>query len=121
MINRILQVFGEKSPNNKSNFARRIGMGNRTVNDILNERTAPSVDFLVHILNAYPDISAEWLMRGTGDMFIGKPKTAQQTQNVSDLGGIVFLMNKIGKENEELKAENSILKAKLNQRGKAVV
>lgn len=41
-----------------------------------NMLSQPGGDMLVKILTVYPDLSAEWLMRGEGDMFkINIPKT----------------------------------------------
>jgi len=68
MISRIKQILSVKAQNNKSKFARDLRMNIRTVTQYVEGESKPSADFLTNILSAYTDISAEWLMRGEGEM-----------------------------------------------------
>lgn len=113
MINRIKQVYGVKAQNNKSKLARDLGMNTRTVTQYVEGETKPSVDFLVNILSAYPDISAEWLMRGKGEML-----TVETPQEINhDYAHICKQMADMYAEIQKLQTENAALKAK---RGEAV-
>lgn len=44
----------------------------KRLNRQLSHGSAITLDTLLRILEAYPDVSAEWLLRGSGDMFIVK-------------------------------------------------
>ena len=56
----------------------------RTLFRQINEDTTLSVSTAVFILEKFPDVSAEWLLRGQGDMFKHTNHAPIQTQN----GGI---------------------------------
>ena len=47
-------------------FADTIGVQRSSISHILSERNKPSLDFILKILYAYPNVSAEWLLKGTG-------------------------------------------------------
>lgn len=63
-ISEIISNMGYKS---KRAFAEKIGVAQTSLNDILNG-AEPKFSTLNKILIAEPLISAEWLMRGEGDM-----------------------------------------------------
>lgn len=56
----------------------------RTLFRQINEDTALTISTVVFILDKFPDVSAEWLVRGQGDMFKHTNHATIQTQN----GGI---------------------------------
>jgi transcriptional regulator with XRE-family HTH domain len=45
-------------------FADTIGVQRSSISHILSERNKPSLDFILKILHAYPNVSAEWLLKG---------------------------------------------------------
>lgn len=47
-------------------FADTIGVQRSSISHVLSERNKPSLDFILKILYAYPNVSAEWLLKGTG-------------------------------------------------------
>lgn len=53
-------------------FAKEIGVPQRTLNGNLRGVSKPSVELMTKILDRYPEISAEWLFRGTGEMYLYK-------------------------------------------------
>lgn len=57
-----------------------------------NMSSQPGGDMLVKVLTLYPDLSAEWLMRGEGSMI--KEQTIEQTsipnQDISDIPSILL-------------------------------
>jgi len=63
-INDAMKAFGFRS---KRAFADKIGVAQTSFNAILNG-AEPKFSTLSKLLNALPDISAEWLMRGEGTM-----------------------------------------------------
>lgn len=61
---------------NASQFADEIGVQRASVSHVLSERNKPGFDFIQKILEAYPSISAEWLITGQGEML--KLKNVEQ-------------------------------------------
>ena len=47
---------------------KRQGVNRATISHILSGRNKPSIDFLEKLLNAYPNINANWLISGIGYM-----------------------------------------------------
>jgi transcriptional regulator with XRE-family HTH domain len=50
-------------------FADEIGVQRSSVSHILSGRNNPSFEFIQKILSRYKNMSAEWLLQGTGTMF----------------------------------------------------
>ena len=67
----IISGFGYKS---KRSFAEKIGVAQTSLNDVLNG-AEPKYSTLSKILKAEPLVSAEWLMRGEGEMMKEKEIT----------------------------------------------
>ena len=68
VLQRVTQLY--KSQNlTKRSFARAIGMPQVTVNQYLNKERRFSFEFIGAILNAYSNLSAEWLIKGEGEMY----------------------------------------------------
>lgn len=53
-------------------LAALIGIPQTTLNQALKSERKVSVDVIALILDTFPDVSAEWLMRGKGEMFIAE-------------------------------------------------
>lgn len=73
-----------------SRFAEEIGIQPSGVSHILSGRNNPSYDFIVKILNKFPDLNPDWLLLGKGEMFRESTVKAQpvsQPQNDPDLFG----------------------------------
>jgi transcriptional regulator with XRE-family HTH domain len=64
---RIVLIMNDKNLN-KNSFAKLIGMSQPTIKQVENKENLPSLKFLLEILKAFPDISAEWLLTGKGAM-----------------------------------------------------
>lgn len=47
-----------------SEFADRIGVKRSNLSHVLSGRNKPSLDFLVKVINAYPNVNAAWLITG---------------------------------------------------------
>lgn len=68
MYQRIKEIISKKNLN-ISNFEKKIEVGNAAISSIIKRKSNPSGDILSKILKAFPDISAEWLFTGEGDMY----------------------------------------------------
>lgn len=60
-------------------FADEINVQRSGISHILSGRNQPSYDFLVKILTRFPEINAEWLLLGTGNMFKDKQEESHST------------------------------------------
>ena len=81
MLERLRGVRASKAKS-VNNFAILIGMSQTTVNGIMLGSRGVSVDIIVAVLTAFPDISAEWLMRGEGEML--RSEEAAQNALISE-------------------------------------
>ena len=63
MIDRILQLMKQKDLT-ASQFADEIGIQRSGISHLLSGRNKPSLDFVVKVLNRYPDVSADFLLFG---------------------------------------------------------
>ncbi len=52
-----------------SAFADAIGVQRSSISHIVSGRNKPSYDFIERILKRFPEINANWLIRGEGDMY----------------------------------------------------
>ena len=84
------------------NFAFVIGMPERTINTYIKTGRTPSLEVIDAILRTFPDISAEWLIRGEGSMLKSeynedKPKISYTAgvpyYNVDFIGGFDLVLN----------------------------
>ncbi|GAB5563263.1 MAG: helix-turn-helix transcriptional regulator [Winogradskyella sp.] len=66
-LQKVIQYYGESS----SSFAEKIGVQRSSISHILSGRNKPSLDFIMKVLHAYPDVELYWLLNGKGDF----PKT----------------------------------------------
>jgi transcriptional regulator with XRE-family HTH domain len=54
----------------ENELARRLGISQSTLNGYTLGKRKPSYDLAESVLNAFSDVSAEWLLRGDGPMYI---------------------------------------------------
>lgn len=69
MIERINQVMREKNITSRQ-FAEEIGIQPSNLSHILNGRNKPSLDFVMKIIQRWPDININWLMFGKDSMIV---------------------------------------------------
>jgi len=53
----------------QADFADIIKIQRSSISHMVNGRNKASADMVIRILQAYPEIRAEWIMRGEGEMF----------------------------------------------------
>lgn len=69
ILERILMLMDSKGLNQNS-FSKSIGISQSTIATYYSKNRLPAYETLHAILTTYTDISAEWLMRGEGPMFV---------------------------------------------------
>lgn len=67
MVTRIRQLLEHKQLT-PTQFADAIGVGRPVMSHILSERNKPSLEVVQRIIDAFPEVSMAWLLRGTGEM-----------------------------------------------------
>lgn len=117
-------------------FSKEVGIGQTTLNRQLNGDARVSVDTIKAFLHRFKDVSAEWLLRGVGDMCCGVPdeqlerEIAEETGRVQRIGDnsshntqtmtenndvvIGMLRDQLAEKNEEIKFLRSLI-AEMNQ------
>ena len=55
-----------------SSFAEKIGVQRSSISHVLSGRNKPSLDFVMKVLNAYPNVELYWLLNGKGTFPIEK-------------------------------------------------
>lgn len=68
MQNQIHEILA-KERLSSSQFADRIGVQRSSVSHVMSGRNKPGFDFIQKILVAFPEISGDWLITGSGDMY----------------------------------------------------
>lgn len=70
---RIREILKEFS-SNPTQLSKQFGVNQKTLNSQINDTTTLSVSTILLILNAFPEVSAEWLLRGNGEMKFSSDK-----------------------------------------------
>jgi transcriptional regulator with XRE-family HTH domain len=96
-----------------SQLAGEIGVQPSGISHILSGRNNPSLDFVLKVLNRYPDLSSEWLLFGRGEMFTDKSLSVEADSDV--------LNRNAGKSNPPPSEYRSDLFAGVEPRGSADV
>lgn len=72
-----LRKFMEETGVNDNQLTIRSGLSNGIIRRVVREGKGLTTDNLEKILNAYPELSADWLLTGRGPMLIKKASPAQ--------------------------------------------
>lgn len=72
-INERVAKLAEATSESLNKFSAKINASQPTISAIVNGETKPSFGLLEKIFETYPQLSAEWMMRGDGKMFLGEP------------------------------------------------
>ena len=109
IVTQRVNEFREKEGLSIRAFALKIGMLQETLNKQLKEDgRGVSISTIVLILAAYPDLSAEWLLRGEGEIKKGVEWQVTQFVPVHDTELVDALkdhINTLKGENERLRNE----------------
>lgn len=70
VINQRIKALIEAKGCSVTSFSKKIGIAQTTLNNYFKYDRYPAYETLHAILHTFPDVSAEWLMRGEGEMFI---------------------------------------------------
>ncbi len=68
MVNRIQEIL-KRYNLTAARFADQLDVPRSTISHILSERNKPSLEFIQKVLDNYPAISTNWLIKGEGTIF----------------------------------------------------
>jgi transcriptional regulator with XRE-family HTH domain len=108
LLQRVMQVR-EFYGLNELQMSKRLQIPQTTLNGYFKLKRKPSIDIVMAILNEFEDISAEWLLRGTGQMLATDnlpPITGTETDDAMTLHAELA---RTTARLEELTAENAKL------------
>lgn len=71
ILQRIMELVKNKAKS-KREFAALIGLEQVTFNNYMIGKRGLSYEVIDAILRTFPDVSAEWLMRGVGEMIVSE-------------------------------------------------
>ena len=100
----------------ENEFAKALSMSQSTLNGYTKESRKPSLALAESILNAFEDVSAEWLLRGEGAMYKTTElppvdvSSEESINHSAEIARLVKEKNELIDEIESLKEE--ILRAK---------
>lgn len=82
-----MNAFRERNGASKREMSRQLGVDPGTLGNILNGKRGISAELLIKFLQVYPSVSAEWLMRGIGEMdATGKDGVVVSGNSVGGIG-----------------------------------
>lgn len=76
-LKKVIDFYDETA----SGFAEKIGVQRSSISHILSGRNKPSLDFVMKVLHAYPEVDLYWLMNGKGKF----PSTPQKEMSQPEL------------------------------------
>jgi transcriptional regulator with XRE-family HTH domain len=62
-LQKVIDFYSETA----SSFAQKIGVQRSSISHILSGRNKPSLDFVMKVLNSYPEVELYWLLNGKGN------------------------------------------------------
>lgn len=100
-------------------FAIKCGLRQNTLSNQLNGMRELSLSTVVAIINAYPEVSSEWLMRGSGQMILQKEDNSVEMERVNKLvDTITTLQDTINAKSDQIATLTERIKQLENQHGK---
>ena len=121
LTNRILEIL-EKSGLTPSEFADKIDVQRSAISHITSGRNKPSLDFLLKIKDAYPEIDTDWLLFGREKEEILEDQL--ETEISTDLHPTLFdfeSSDKISRENQSKNSEEKLEVASTLKESKKII
>lgn len=121
---RIKKVLADKSLSVAA-FGRETGIEQTTLNRQLNGGSKVSVGTIKAFLHRFKDVSAEWLLRGVGDMCCGIPDEQLEREIAEETGRVQSIGDNSNHNTQTmtdsaLTKENELLKERIQEKDKAL-
>ena len=124
-VNQRIKDVLQKNDLSVTAFSKEVGLPQATVNRQLMEDNKVSLATIKSFLKRFPKVSAEWLLRGVGDMCCGIPdeqlelEIAEETGRVQSIGDNSN-HNTQPKADSALTKENELLKERIQEKDKVL-
>lgn len=76
-LQKVIDYYGESA----SSFAEKIGVQRSSISHILSGRNKPSLDFILKVLHAFPEVDLYWLFNGRGHFPLNVENENDRAQN----------------------------------------
>ena len=76
-----LEIILEYYSLNASSFADKIGVQRSSMSHLLSGRNKPSLDFILKIIDIFPDVDLYWILNGTGSF----PKNSEIDEDLNPI------------------------------------
>lgn len=102
-------------------FADLIGVQRSSISHLVSGRNKPSLDFIVKLLEKFPEVNFQWLVKGKGEMIISEESVPEiKKSNTPTLFDQVFDNSPVQPKKEEIvkqeiKLENSEVDASIKK------
>lgn len=110
VVNRFVD-FREQCGMSLNAFCASIGMKQSTIFNQVNNFKSLSLETVLNTLAAYGDLSAEWLLRGQGAMFLVKQDVEQTEEEQKTNARLEALVDTITLLQDTIKAKNATIDA----------
>lgn len=93
IVDRIIELQNDSGLDKKS-FAERVGVSAASLSHVHTGRNNPSLELMLNIVKAYPDVSLDWLFLGKGGKFrveveVNTPVVSSSQEGFDDLPDLV--------------------------------
>ncbi|MDB2462664.1 helix-turn-helix domain-containing protein [Algibacter sp.] len=78
-LQKVIDYYGESA----SSFAEKIGVQRSSISHILSGRNKPSLDFILKVLSAFPEVDLYWLFNGKGSFPSDEKNKEPIQQNIT--------------------------------------
>ena len=99
-LEKVIDFYGESA----SSFAEKIGVQRSGISHILSGRNKPSLEFVLKVLSAYPEVELYWLLNGKGSF----PKKENEI-NEDSLLPKNLISQKLSDSNSEKKIQRIVI------------
>lgn len=93
-----------------SKFSLRIGINQGTFSRYINGQNSPSLELIIRILEAFPSVSADWLLRGVGTP-INEERNAAPSITEEDTSDYATLLRTIITLQKVIDEKNAIIES----------
>lgn len=107
MKERIIQIM-QKMGVSKSEFADKIGVSVSLLSHVISGRNQPTLNVILGIHNAFPQVNIDWLFYGVGEMF---PSANSKNLEISNKSQMLFDFS----TEKEIKTEKEQVEDSINE------
>lgn len=124
-VNQRIKDVLQKNDLSITAFSKEVGLPQATVNRQLMEDNKVSLATIKSFLKRFPKVSAEWLLRGVGDMCCGIPDEQLEREIAEETGRVQSIGDNSNHNTQTmtdsaLTKENELLKERIQEKDKAL-